>query len=86
MSGREGHDRGLTTHCVDDPEQLDGAVAELASRLASGGPEAMAATKRWLNELDGSDEDEVLDAAAELSAKMIAGDEAQTRLKAVWAR
>jgi methylglutaconyl-CoA hydratase len=86
MSGQEGHERGLTTHCVEEAEQLDAAVAELAARLASGGPEAMAATKRWLNELDGSNEDAVLDAAAELSAKMIAGEEAQTRLKAVWAR
>ncbi len=86
MSGQEGHERGLTTHCVEEADQLDAAVDELASRLASGGPEAMAATKRWLNELDGSDEDATLDAAAELSARMIAGDEAQTRLKKVWAR
>ncbi|MGA0420582.1 MAG: enoyl-CoA hydratase/isomerase family protein, partial [Phycisphaerales bacterium] len=83
---QEGHERGLTTHCVAEADQLDAAVDELASRLASGGPEAMAATKRWLNELDGSDEDATLDAAAELSARMIAGDEAQTRLKKVWAR
>ena len=46
----------------------------------------MAATKRWLNELDGSYEDKVLDDAAELSATMIAGEEAQARLRAVWSK
>ncbi len=86
MSGREGFERGLATHCVDEESQLDAAVADLSARLVSGGPNAMAATKRWLNELDGSYEDAVLDAAAELSATMIAGEEAQTRLRAIWSK
>lgn len=86
MSGREGCERGIATHCVDEEPQLDEAVAALAKRLAAGGPNAMAATKRWLNQLDGSLEDAVLDQAAELSATMIAGEEAQTRLRAAWSR
>ncbi|MGA1392815.1 MAG: enoyl-CoA hydratase/isomerase family protein [Phycisphaerales bacterium] len=86
MSGREGFERGLATHLVEDESQLDEQVAAIAKRLCAGGPHAMAATKRWLNELDGSYEDKVLDDAAELSATMIAGEEAQTRLRAVWSK
>ena len=60
-------------------------VAELARRLAGGGPNALATTKRWLNELDGSMDDAVLDRAAELSAQIIAGAEAQERLRKAFA-
>jgi hypothetical protein len=59
---------------------------QLAERLAKGGPKALAATKHWLNELDGSLDDAIADEAAEISARIIAGDEAQSRLKAAWSR
>ena len=84
MSGQQGFEAGLATHlCAID--QLDATVAELARRLSSGGPHALAVTKRWLNELDGSNEDAVLDKAAELSAQVIAGAEAQERLRKAFA-
>jgi methylglutaconyl-CoA hydratase len=84
MTGQQGFDAGLATHlCAQD--QLDATVADLARRLCTGGPEAIATTKRWLNELDGSNEDAVLDKAAELSAQIIAGDEAQQRLRKAFA-
>jgi len=80
LSGQQGHEAGLATHlCAAD--QLDATVADLARRLAGGGPNALAITKRWLNELDGSMDDAVLDRAAELSAQIIAGAEAQERLR-----
>jgi enoyl-CoA hydratase/carnithine racemase len=83
MTGQQGFEVGLATHlCAYD--QLDATVAELAKRLRAGGPEAIATTKRWLNELDGSNDDAVLDKAAELSAQIIAGDEAQQRLRKVF--
>lgn len=84
MSGIDGHAAGLATHLVAQ-ESLDSGTQELARRLVAGGPRALAATKRWLNHLDGSDEDAVLDRAADLSAEIIAGDEAQSRLAALWA-
>ncbi|HMN96507.1 MAG TPA: enoyl-CoA hydratase-related protein [Phycisphaerales bacterium] len=84
IDGAEGHRAGLASHLCA-LEELDAQVASLAKRLASGGPMALAATKRWLNELDGSDDDAILDRAAELSAAIIAGDEAQQRLGALWA-
>lgn len=83
MSGAEGHAAGLATHLVPQ-ESLEKTTHELAARLAAGGPAALSATKRWLNRLDGSDDDAILDRAAELSAEIIAGHEAQSRLAALW--
>lgn len=84
MTGQQGFELGLATHLAPLAE-LDATVTALADRLCSGGPIAMATTKRWLNELDGSNEDEVLDKAAELSAEIIAGAEAQERLRRAFA-
>ena len=85
MSGEEGFRRGLATHLVPEGE-LASAAQSLAERLAKGGPKALAATKRLLNELDGSMDDAIADEAAEISARIIAGDEAQSRLRAAWSR
>ena len=60
----------------------DGAERALLQCL----PKALAATKHWLNELDGSLDDAIADEAAEISARIIAGDEAQSRLKAAWSK
>ena len=84
MTGEAGFEAGLATHlCAAD--RLDATVSDLAGRLAAGGPNALATTKRWLNELDGSMDDAVLDRAAELSAQIIAGAEAQERLHKAFA-
>ncbi len=85
MSGKEGFDAGLATHLCE-LDTLDETARSIAKRLVAGGPKALAATKAWLNELDGSNEDAVLDKAAEISATIIAGDEAQGRLRAIFAR
>jgi methylglutaconyl-CoA hydratase len=85
MSGEEGFRRGLATHLVAEGE-LAASAQSFAERLAKGGPKALAATKRLLNELDGSLDDAVADEAAEISARIIAGDEAQSRLRAAWSR
>lgn len=85
MSGDEGFHRGLATHLVTESELVTTAQT-LAERLAKGGPIALAATKHWLNELDGSLDDAIADEAAEISARIIAGAEAQSRLRAAWSR
>jgi enoyl-CoA hydratase/carnithine racemase len=85
MSGEEGFRRGLATHLVAEGE-LATTVQSLAERLLKGGPKALAATKQWLNELDGSMDDAIAEEAAEISARIIAGDEAQSRLRAAWAK
>jgi enoyl-CoA hydratase/carnithine racemase len=80
MTGQEGFSLGLATHLIE-LEQLESATMEFARKLCTGGRHAMAVTKQWLNELDGSMEEAVFDKAAELSAQVIAGDEAQSRLR-----
>ena len=58
----------------------------LMKKIGAGAARAMllAATKHWLNELDGSLDDAIADEAAEISARIIAGEEAQSRLRAAW--
>jgi len=83
IAGREALEIGLVTHLAER-DSLEDATLELARHLARGGPNAMAVTKRWLNELDGSLDDDVLDEAARLSAEVVQGEEAQSRLAALF--
>lgn len=83
MSGSEGHALGLASHLVEQ-SALESATMEFVLKLAKGGRHAMAVTKRWLNELDGSMKDEPFERAAELSAEVIAGEEAQQRLRKLY--
>ena len=84
MSGEEGLKAGLASHLVT-LDQLESASLDFARKLLKGGPHAMAVTKRWLNELDGSMEETPFEKAAELSAEVIAGEEAQARLRKIFA-
>ncbi|MFZ4573713.1 MAG: enoyl-CoA hydratase/isomerase family protein [Phycisphaerales bacterium] len=81
MSGRQAHERRIVDHLVDSADQLDAAAARIAERLATGGPEALRATKRLLNDLDGSLDAAVARRGAELSAKVLASPEAQAMLR-----
>ncbi len=83
MSGQDGFAAGLVSHLIA-ADQLESATTELATKLVKGGPHAMAVTKKWLNELDGSMEEAPFDKAAELSAQVIAGPEAQGRLRKIY--
>jgi len=80
LSGTEAASKGLVDELVPEPE-LEMAVTLLAKKLAGGGPDAIAVTKQWLNELDGSIDAAMLDRGAALSAEVIAGEEAQARLR-----
>jgi len=83
ISGRQGFESGLATHLCD----LDHLIEEtesFAKNLARGGKTALATTKAWLNELDGSMDSDILNRGAELSAKVIASEEAQMRLRKIY--
>ena len=82
MSGREAHAAGLVSECVDSHDGLDAAVQSLAERLIAGGPKALAATKRLLNELDGSLDIELARRSAKVSADVLAMPEAVAMLRA----
>lgn len=82
MSGEQAREVGIVSETVPTLADLDGAVSTLATRVASGGPMAIAATKSLLNELDGSLDEGLLRRAADLSASVLATPDAQARLRA----
>ena len=81
VDGKEAVRSGLATHLVS-VDELDSATTDFAQKLSTGGPNAIATTKRWLHELDGLLDESTLSKAADLSATIIAGNEAQERLRA----
>ena len=85
ISGKQGFEAGLATHLCDVVD-LPSAVNDFALNLAKGGKEALATTKHWLNVLDGSLDDAVLQEAADLSAEIVAGDEALARLRPLYSK
>ena len=82
MSGARAHQFGIVSQVVDSRDELDAEVDRIATALAAGGPNAMSATKQLLNTLDGSDDLDILLRGASLSAKVLATEDAQNRLKA----
>ena len=85
MAAEEALEIGLIDQILP-AEELSEAIQAFASKLAKGGQHAMAITKHWLNELEGSLEDEIFERAAQISADVIAGEEAQERLSRIFAR
>ena len=81
ITGEAGYQIGLVTH-VADLDDLHDEAMHLARDLVRGGAKAIAITKDWLNQLDGSMDDAILDEAARLSARVLQGEEAQGRLAA----
>jgi enoyl-CoA hydratase/carnithine racemase len=84
VDGTEAHRLGLATHLVPEPE-LESAARSLAERLRTGGAEAMAITKAWLADLEPELDAQTMRRAADLSARVIQGPEAQQRLRAKFA-
>jgi enoyl-CoA hydratase/carnithine racemase len=82
MSGKEAHALGMMDHVTTTREELQPFVDELAARLATGGPHALAATKSLLNSLDGSDDGASVTAGADLSAKVVMSAETRALLAA----
>ena len=75
---------GLATHCAADSASVPAEAEVLAARLCEKGPQALRATKRWLNELDGSDDPSRFAHAAAASAAAAEGDEFARMLRAFW--
>lgn len=83
MSGQSALEIGLIDELAAQ-EALSGRTNEFAQKLALGGQKALSITKHWLNELEGSLVDESFEQAAQISAEVIAGEEAQNRLKQIF--
>ncbi len=82
ISGTKAATLGLVDQSAESREALSELTETTAKRLAEGGPEALRATKSLLNEIDGSDDPTLVREGAKLSARVIAGDEAQAALRA----
>lgn len=85
MTGQQAFDTGIVTGLVPSADDLDAAVAQTAERLASGGAQALQATKNHLNILDGSLDRDQARQGAELSARVLALPESRARLQAALA-
>jgi enoyl-CoA hydratase/carnithine racemase len=85
MSGQQAQECGIVNATSSSLDTLDATLNEVVTRLAAGGPDAMRATKKLLNEIDGSLDESVVLRGAELSAQVLATPDAQRRLRAKWA-
>jgi methylglutaconyl-CoA hydratase len=84
MTGREAFEAGMLTS-VTDRDALDDEVNALRERLAAAGPNAMRATKRWMNAMQAKDLDRAVRDGAALSADVISSDEATAALRRTFA-
>ena len=82
MSGSEAMDIGLVDHLAADRDGLVKLTKTIVDRLATGGPRALAATKGLLNEIDGSNDAQMVLKGAQLSASVLATPQAQAALAA----
>ncbi len=84
IGGEEALRIGLAHHLAPDADAVKALAMEIAQAMAAKPPHALAATKRWLNELDGSDRDNRHAGALGASLALAGGDEEQERLAAIW--
>jgi len=85
IDGATAHARGLASHLAVDADAVLPDARSLAATIAGHGPNALRVTKRWLNELDGTDRDDAYDAVAIDTARAATGKETRDRLAAFWA-
>ena len=86
IDGREAVRIGLASHLAESSATLHDEATAFCRALAEKGPNALRATKAWLNELDGSLDDAPFDRAAIASASLADGDEAVAMLRAFWSK
>ena len=98
IDGREAKRIGLATHVVEvasDDGSNESGVADIANtvhqraqkfaeQLAAKPPHALQRTKRWLNELDGSLDDERFDLPVQGSLELVGEQEAVDMLRKAW--
>lgn len=86
ISGAEAARLGLVHELVEEPADVRGRAIEIAESLAAKPTHGLHATKRWLNEVDGSDEDDEFEGALAASLAITGGDEERALLSAAWGR
>lgn len=86
IDGITAHRLGLATHLCEQGQEVVEHAMNHCRDLAAKPPHALRVTKAWLNELDGSLEDEVFDNAAAASAALTSDPQAIALLQAAWSR
>lgn len=84
ITGERAHELGLVHHLVETPAEVRPRALAVAAELAAKPPHALSATKRWLNELDGSDNDALFTDALRASLSIAGGPEERALLASVW--
>jgi len=82
--GEEAMRIGLAHECVQDASTCDLRARKIARSIASKPPHAMMVTKRWLNEVDGTDTDDEFERALNVSLALVGNDEEHEALQAMW--
>ena len=80
MRGERAGEIGIADIVCPDRDSLDAATDELVARYTGSGAAALAATKSLLNDLDRSRDESVVLRGAELSAGVLATEQAQASL------
>jgi enoyl-CoA hydratase/carnithine racemase len=84
LDGHAAVRAGLATLCSRTPESLNQECDTFVAGILQKGPQALRATKRWLNELDGTMEEARFRHTALASAAAAEGDEFSSMLRAFW--
>lgn len=83
ISGWDAYRLGLAHECLEDAGKVRDRAMAIAEQLAAKPTHGLAATKRWLGEIDGSFTDEPARALA-VSQSLVGSPEERTRLAALW--
>ncbi len=86
IDGRRAVEIGLADECVASPAEVRGRAEGIARILAEKPRCGVAATKRWLNELDGLEDGDALNHALGVSLSLVGSAEERERLAAMWSR
>lgn len=84
LSGEEAVRIGLAHELIDTAEGVRDRAIAIASALAIKPAHGMHATKRWLNEIEGADQDAPFEDGLRVSLALAGGAEERERLAALW--
>jgi len=84
FSGEEAFGLGLAHACEDDAGACLERARAVARTAASRPIGAMRATKRWLNETDGTNDDETFERALRASTEILGNKDERHALQSIW--
>lgn len=84
ISGWEAMGGGLVHECIEDAGKVRERAMVVAGQIAAKPVTGIRATKAWLNEIDGSLDDVILDRALEVSMRLVGSAEERERLAELW--